>query len=59
MNDDLAKKNSTGLSFTLSKDKTGMPFNHELLKQFESISADAGKAIIENCTTRIELKQKS
>lgn len=58
MNDDQAKKNSTGHSFTLSKDKTGMQFNPELLKQFESISADAGKAIIENCTTRIELKQK-
>ncbi|EBP7231749.1 hypothetical protein ACV75_16860 [Salmonella enterica] len=59
MKDYKAKKNSTGHSFTLLKNKNGMQFNPELLKQFESISADAGKAIIANCTTRIELKQKS
>lgn len=59
MNDEKAKKNNTGHSFTLSKDKTGMHFNPELLKQFEGLPVDAGKAIIENCTTRIELKQKS
>ncbi|WP_042958373.1 hypothetical protein [Erwinia tasmaniensis] len=58
MNDEKAKKNSTGHSFILTKDKTGMQFNPELLKQFEDLPVDAGKAIIENCTTRIELKQK-
>nr|WP_241392372.1 hypothetical protein [Serratia entomophila]ULG11302.1 hypothetical protein 345p3_00012 [Serratia entomophila] len=59
MNDDKAKKNNTGHSFILTKAKTGMQLNPELLKQFEALPEDVGKAIIENCTTRIELKQKT
>ncbi|EAM8671823.1 hypothetical protein BIX20_23500 [Salmonella enterica] len=58
MNNDKAKQANTGHSFTLAKAKTGMQISPELLKQFEAISADAGKAILENCTTRIELKQQ-
>ncbi|MDS4101224.1 hypothetical protein RJY75_26260 [Escherichia coli] len=59
MNDDKTKRNNAEHSVILTKAKTGMQFNPELLKQFEALSMDAGEAIIENCTTHIELKQKS
>ncbi|HGJ3361811.1 TPA: hypothetical protein ACJW5O_004251 [Salmonella enterica subsp. enterica serovar Livingstone] len=59
MNDDKTKRNNTGHSVILTKAKTGMQINSELLKQFEALAMDAGKAIIENCPTRIEFKQNS
>ncbi|EAO3044489.1 hypothetical protein IBO79_003989 [Salmonella enterica] len=59
MNDDKTKRNNAGHSVILTKAKTGMQISPELLKQFETLAMDAGKAIIENCPTRIELKQNS
>nr|HEK7600790.1 hypothetical protein [Escherichia coli]HEK7660196.1 hypothetical protein [Escherichia coli]HEK8582964.1 hypothetical protein [Escherichia coli]HEK8631325.1 hypothetical protein [Escherichia coli] len=59
MNDDKTKRNNTGHSVILAKAKTGMQISPELLRQFETLVMDAGKAIIENCPTRIELKQNS
>ncbi|EBJ1026328.1 hypothetical protein DO109_23130 [Salmonella enterica] len=40
----------------LAKSKTGMQVAPELLKQFEAIPEKTVKAILENCTIRIELK---
>lgn len=50
------KKFNTGHSIILAKSKNGMHINPDLLRQFKSIPADSGKAIIENCSTRIMFK---
>ncbi|HDS7253938.1 TPA: hypothetical protein QH434_003653 [Escherichia coli] len=50
------KKFNTGQGIILAKSKTGMQINTDLLRQFKSISCDSGKAIIENCSTRIMFK---
>ncbi|EAM7059865.1 hypothetical protein F8762_24870 [Salmonella enterica] len=56
MKNDKAKEADTGHTFNLAKPETGMQVDPNLLKQFESIPEKTVKAILENCTTRIELK---
>lgn len=56
MKNDKAKEADTGHIFILAKPETGMQVDPKLLKQFESVSADKGKAILENCTIRIEFR---
>ncbi|EDZ5934341.1 hypothetical protein GSB46_005381 [Salmonella enterica] len=56
MKNDKAKEADTGHTFILAKPETGMQVDPELLKQFEAIPKKTVKAILENCTIRIELK---